>query len=133
MERRPSGRTASPVTLYPRPTVVSTHAFMSLTVDADACSRPSLLPRQQTIAWRDHGFRSSLGSPGAETNRWSAAASPAELTQVLPLPEADVLLSLLNDIAAEPVSSPTVTSVGSAAPTTAPRQHDETESRAYER
>ena len=95
-----------PVTLYPRPTVVSTHAFMSLTADSDRLLLGLSAPEAQAIAWRDHGFRSSLGAAGAETNAAVSRRIPAELTSILPLPEADVLLSILSDLAATPGATP---------------------------
>ena len=92
-----------PVTLYPRPTVFSTHAFMSLSADADRMLTALSTPQAQSIAWRDHGFRSSLGAAGAETNAAVAGRMPTSLTQVLPLPEASVLLSILDDVAGRTV------------------------------
>jgi ABC-type Fe3+ transport system substrate-binding protein len=87
-----------PVTIYPRPTAVSTHAFISLAADADDLLEALAKPEAQTIAWRDHGFRSSLGTPGAETNPLVAGRMPADLSAILPLPEADVLLALLDNL-----------------------------------
>lgn len=93
-----------PVTLYPRPTVVSTHALISLSEDADRLIEALASPAAQALAWREHGFRSSLGAAGAETNPLVTARMPAEITAILPLPEADVLLSILSDLADQPAA-----------------------------
>ncbi|TIU55742.1 MAG: hypothetical protein E5W25_35060, partial [Mesorhizobium sp.] len=61
-------------------------------VDAllDALSSPKL----QELAWSKHGFRGPLGTVAGDADA-IAGVRPAEIEAVLPMPSADVMLSLL--------------------------------------
>lgn len=90
---------AKPVALYPRPTVYSAHPLLALALDAirliDALTSPEL----EAIAWRDHGFRGPLGAIGAETDPRIKGRMPAQLSAILPMPDIDVMLKILDALA----------------------------------
>jgi len=51
-------------------------------------------PKLQELAWTKHGFRGPLGTVAAGADA-IAGVRPAEIEAVLPMPSADVMLSLL--------------------------------------
>lgn len=97
---------SQPVTLYPQPTVYSAHPLIALAPDAlpliDAMTSAEL----QTIGWQDHGFRGPLGAVGATTNPLVAGRMPAEVSDVAPMPDVNVMLAILDALAAPAGSAP---------------------------
>lgn len=87
-----------PVTLYPEPTVYSAHPLISLKPDADPLIDALMSPDLQEIAWTGHGFRGPLGMPG--TTLSSDIAQPPSQINAVPMPEAAVMLALLQRLAA---------------------------------
>ncbi|MEI8179075.1 hypothetical protein [Aestuariivirga sp.] len=85
---------AKPVLLYPAPTVYSAHPLISLKPAADALIGTLLSPALQEIAWSSHGFRGPLGSPGAAAGAGQPTI-PEKLTAIVPMPEAKVMLDIL--------------------------------------
>jgi hypothetical protein len=90
---------AKPVALYPKPTVYSAHPLIALAPDAGALIDALLDKELQTIGWRDHGFRGPLGAVGAETDPLIAGRMPAQITAVAPMPDIQVMLTLLKALA----------------------------------
>jgi hypothetical protein len=90
---------AKPVALYPKPTVYSAHPLIALAPDAGLLIDALLDKELQTIGWRDHGFRGPLGAVGAETDPMIAGRMPAQITAVAPMPDIQVMLSLLKALA----------------------------------
>lgn len=95
------GRSASrPVILYPVPTVYSAHPLLTLKPAADGLVDALMSVPLQTIAWAEHGFRGPLGAPGAGAHPEVAAMVPEHLDAIAPMPEAAVMLALLERLAA---------------------------------
>lgn len=90
---------AKPVALYPRPTVYSAHPLIALAPDAGKLIDALMSKDLQTIGWRDHGFRGPLGAVGAETDPLIAGRMPAQISAVAPMPDIEVMLSLLEALA----------------------------------
>jgi hypothetical protein len=91
-----NGGGAKPVILYPRPTVYSAHPVI-VTDDAAANMIDVLLsPKLQELAWTKHGFRGPLGSVTGAMDADIAKLLPPQIEAVLPMPDADVMLPLLD-------------------------------------
>jgi hypothetical protein len=91
-----NGNGAKPVILYPRPTVYSAHPVI-VTDDAAASMIDVLLsPKLQELAWTKHGFRGPLGSVTGTMDADIAKMLPPQIEAVLPMPDADVMLPLLD-------------------------------------
>ena len=87
---------AKPVALYPKPTVYSAHPLLALAPEAGRLIEAMTAPALQTIAWHDHGFRGPLGAIGAETEPAIKGRMPAQLSAILPMPDIDVMLKILD-------------------------------------
>ncbi len=97
---------AQPVTLYPQPTVYSAHPLIALAPDALPLIDAMMSAELQTIGWQDHGFRGPLGAVGATTNPLVAGRMPAEVSDVAPMPDVNVMLAILDALAAPAGSAP---------------------------
>ncbi|MDX8377895.1 MAG: hypothetical protein R8L53_07715 [Mariprofundales bacterium] len=88
-------------TLYPQPTIWSSHPCIALTPAGkkllDALKDSDL----QTIAWEQHGFRSGLMGVQNNTDILKVTGIPAEITSVMPMPDADVMLQIINALGGE--------------------------------
>jgi hypothetical protein len=93
---------ARPVTLYPHPTVYSAHPLIALSQPALPLIEAFVSPELQSIGWRDHGFRGPLGAVGTETDPLVAGMMPAQVSDVAPMPEVDVMLTILDALSATP-------------------------------
>jgi Bacterial extracellular solute-binding protein len=89
-----------PVMLYPKPTVYSAHPLIIVDPDADRMLEAMLSPRLQEVAWTRHGFRGPLGQPASAAEGAVKGLLPREISSVLPMPDADVMLALLSKLAA---------------------------------
>lgn len=94
-----SGQGAKPVVLYPRPTVYSAHPLIVVDEAAERMIEALTSARLQELAWTRHGFRGPLGTATGDTIGPIAGLLPAEVDAVLPIPDAGVMLSLLNMLA----------------------------------
>lgn len=92
------GGSARPVLLYPAPTVYSAHPLLSLKPAADPLIDALLTPQLQEIAWSSHGFRGPLGAPGT-TGGDAHPLVPERLSAIVPMPEAKVMLDVLQFLA----------------------------------
>lgn len=90
---------AKPVALYPKPTAYSAHPLLSLAPDANRLIEAMTSPDLQAIAWKDHGFRGPLGAIGAETDPAIKGRMPNNLSAILPMPDIDVMLKILDALA----------------------------------
>jgi hypothetical protein len=91
---------AKPVILYPRPTVFSAHPLISVNRDADALIDALMSESVLELAWEDHGFRGPLGTVGRARNALLQSRLIDRVDAVLPMPEAPVMLALLDRLAA---------------------------------
>lgn len=90
------GGGAKPVVLYPRPTVYSAHPLIVVDDQASRLLTALLAPKLQELAWTKHGFRGPLGAVTGTIDSAIASMLPAEIDAILPTPDADVMLSLLD-------------------------------------
>jgi hypothetical protein len=97
---------SQPVTLYPQPTVYSAHPLIALAPESLALIDAMMSAELQTIGWQDHGFRGPLGAVGATTNPLVAGRMPAEVSDVAPMPEVNVMLAILDALASPGVPAP---------------------------
>jgi hypothetical protein len=89
-----------PVTLYPEPTVLSAHPLIALTDDATKLI-PALLDTEiLAIAWAQHGFRGPLGRAGTRTIDALKGRMPPSISAILPMPDADAMLALIDHVGA---------------------------------
>ncbi|PWR22300.1 hypothetical protein [Zavarzinia compransoris] len=97
---RIAGGRYRPVPLYPVPTVYSAHPLLSLKPQADGLIDALNGPALQAIAWEDHGFRGPLGARGeAAVLADLARLIPDRVDAILPMPDARVMLALLDRLA----------------------------------
>jgi ABC-type Fe3+ transport system substrate-binding protein len=96
-QRVMAGR-SHPVMLYPTPTVYSAHPLISLKPEADGLIDVMISKELQDIAWHNHGFRGILGAPGAALDA-SLPHIPEKLDAIVPMPDAGVMLRLLQMLA----------------------------------
>ena len=97
---------SQPVTLYPQPTVYSAHPLISLAPESLPLIDAMMSAELQTIGWQDHGFRGPLGAVGATTNPLVAGRMPAEVSDVAPMPDVNVMLAILDALASPSGTAP---------------------------
>lgn len=95
-ERVMAGSGAKPVILYPTPTVYSSHPLIVTDDTAGGLIDTLLSPKLQELAWTKHGFRGPLGSVTGTMDPGIAKLLPSQIEAVLPMPDADVMLALLD-------------------------------------
>jgi hypothetical protein len=91
---------AKPVILYPQPTVFSAHPLISIDRQADDLIDALMSETVLEMAWEDHGFRGPLGTIGKARNALSESRLIDRIDAVLPMPDAPVMLALLDRLAA---------------------------------
>jgi hypothetical protein len=91
---------AKPVILYPQPTVFSTHPLISIDRQADDLVDALMSESLLEMAWEDHGFRGPLGTIGKARNALLQSRLIERIDAVLPMPDAPVMLALLDKLAA---------------------------------
>ncbi len=79
--------------------VYSAHPLVIIDPAADPMLEAMLSPRLQDIAWTRHGFRGRLGQPAGNGESAVKGLLPQEVSSVLPMPDADVMLALLAKLA----------------------------------
>ncbi|MCB9992082.1 MAG: hypothetical protein H6873_00340 [Hyphomicrobiaceae bacterium] len=93
-----------PVILYPRPTAYSAHPLITIDPESDQLLEAMLSDQLQELAWTKHGFRGPLGSVTGAANSAIAGLLPAEVSAVLPIPSANVMLRFLERLAGHEAS-----------------------------
>lgn len=97
---RISGNAASkPVVLYPQPTAYSSHPLITIDPASDRLLDVLMSDDLQQLAWTKHGFRGPLGALAGQATGAIAGLLPAEISSVLPIPAADVMLALIQKLA----------------------------------
>lgn len=89
---------AHPAVLYPRPTVFSAHPLITIDPAADRLLEALTTPKLQELAWTRHGFRGPLGTITGSAQTAVGGLLPAEIASVLPMPAADIMLSLVDKV-----------------------------------
>jgi hypothetical protein len=95
-QRVEANATAKPVVLYPEPTIFASHQLLSLNKSADGLIDALLSEPLQELAWESHGFRGPLGTVGKARNPLLQSRLLDGVTSVLPMPDAPVMLALLD-------------------------------------
>ncbi len=85
-------------TLYPVPTVWSSHPVIALTSAGKRFSDALKDVQLQKIAWEKHGFRSGLMGVENDPALLYAAGIPAEITSVIPMPAADMMEKIIRSL-----------------------------------
>jgi hypothetical protein len=91
---------AKPVMLYPRPTVFSAHPLISINREADDLIDALTNEAVLELAWEDHGFRGPLGTIGKARNPLLQSRLIDRVDAVLPMPDAPVMMALLDRLTA---------------------------------
>ncbi len=94
-----TGNPVQPVTMYLEPTVLSAHPLIALTDGATKIIPALLDPEIQAIAWHEHGFRGPLGRSGVRTFAALQGRMPATITATAPMPDAQLMLVLVDALA----------------------------------
>lgn len=85
-------------TLYPIPTVWSSHPVIALTSSGKRFLEALKDPDLQKIAWEGHGFRSGLMGIENDPAVLKATGIPKDITAVIPLPEASIMETLIDSL-----------------------------------
>jgi hypothetical protein len=91
---------AKPVIIYPRPTAFSAHPLISIERAADELIDALTSEAVLELAWEDHGFRGPLGTIGKARNPLLQSRLIDRIDAVLPMPDAPVMMALLDHLAA---------------------------------
>jgi hypothetical protein len=91
---------SKPVILYPRPTAFSAHPLISVDRAADDLIDALVSESLLELAWEEHGFRGPLGTIGKARNPLLQSRLIERIHAVLPMPDAPVMLALLDRLAA---------------------------------
>ncbi|MBC8063196.1 MAG: hypothetical protein H7Y17_00075, partial [Chlorobia bacterium] len=87
-------RLSSVKTLYPVPTVWSSHPLIVLTDQGKRLQQALLDPKVQKIAWERYGFRSATGRDSVPPN-FKALGVPTSIDNVIALPGAKAMKRIL--------------------------------------
>lgn len=85
-------------TLYPLPTVWSSHPVIALTPKGKLLIEALKDEDLQKIAWEQHGFRSGLMGVENDPSLPDAVGIPKEITSVIPLPAAAVMEKMIETL-----------------------------------
>jgi hypothetical protein len=91
---------SKPVILYPTPTAFSAHPLISVDPAADELIDALMSESLLELAWEDHGFRGPLGTIGKARNALLQSRLIERIDAVLPMPDAPVMMALLDRLAA---------------------------------
>jgi hypothetical protein len=91
---------AKPVIIYPKPTAFSAHPLISIERAADELIDALTSEAVLELAWEDHGFRGPLGTIGKARNPLLQSRLIDRIDAVLPMPDAPVMMALLDHLAA---------------------------------
>jgi hypothetical protein len=91
---------AKPVIIYPKPTAFSAHPLISIERGADELIDALTSEALLELAWEDHGFRGPLGTIGKARNPLLQSRLIDRIDAVLPMPDAPVMMALLDRLAA---------------------------------
>jgi hypothetical protein len=86
-------------TLYPRPTVWSSHPFIALTGGGEQALAALQDPEIQRLAWEQHGFRSGVSGVSNDPKSLPVVGVPATIENVMPMPRAQVMERIIEALA----------------------------------
>lgn len=82
-------------TLYPEPTVWSSHPIIAMTLAGKRLIEAMKDEELQKIAWELHGFRSGLMGVENDPSVLDALGIPKEITSVMPMPNAETMSRII--------------------------------------
>jgi hypothetical protein len=85
-------------TLYPQPTVWSSHPLIAVNSRGLRLMEALKDPRIQQIAWDSHGFRSSLKGMRNDPSKHRVSGLPEGITSIIQMPSAEVMDRILSGI-----------------------------------
>ena len=89
-------------TLYPIPTVWSSHPFIALTANGVRLLEALQDPMLQRLAWERHGFRSGLRGTQNDLKALKVIGLPTSIEAVIAMPAAAVMTRVLETVRATP-------------------------------
>ncbi|MEO0821800.1 MAG: hypothetical protein AAF074_15410 [Pseudomonadota bacterium] len=84
--------------IYPEPTIYASHPLIALTPECRRLEEALLDPEVQAIAWADHGFRTGLLGVENDPAALETASLPEAVSLVVPMPTAEVMTRLLEEV-----------------------------------
>lgn len=84
--------------IYPRPTVWSSHPVIALNEKGSRLIEALSDPEVQSLAWRQHGFRSGLMGVTQSAGEVGIDNVPDTIESVMPLPNARAMERLVNEL-----------------------------------
>ena len=90
-------------TLYPRPTVWSSHPMIALTEGGQRLSDALRDPEIQRIGWEHHGFRTGLPGVANSPGICSMDGVPASIESIIPMPNPSVMQQIIDALEAPPI------------------------------
>lgn len=85
-------------TLYPQPTVWSSHPLIAVTEKGWRLMEALKDPEIQQIAWESHGFRSSVKGVRNDPGKHKVSGLPEVITSIIQMPSAETMDIVLNTI-----------------------------------
>ena len=92
-------------TLYPRPTVWSSHPMIALTDGGQRLSEALRDPEIQRIGWEHHGFRTGLPGVGNNPDICSMEGIPANIDSITQMPNPAVMQRIIDALDATPTAA----------------------------
>jgi hypothetical protein len=86
-------------TLYPQPTVWSSHPLIALNENGLRLMVALKDPEIQKIAWEQHGFRSSVKGVPNDPTRHRVSGLPEDITSIIQMPSAETMDMILAALA----------------------------------
>jgi hypothetical protein len=92
-------------TLYPSPTVWSSHPMLALTEEGQRLIEALRDPEVQRLGWEQHGFRTAV--PGVANNRGvcNLPGVPATINSVIPMPNPAVMIEIIDGLGGQLIAS----------------------------
>ncbi|MFH1153005.1 MAG: hypothetical protein V1793_04230 [Pseudomonadota bacterium] len=85
-------------TLYPQPTVWSSHPLIAVNKNGERLMEALKDPEIQQIAWDRHGFRSSLTSVRNDPAKHKVSGLPELITAIIQMPSAETMDMILSGL-----------------------------------
>jgi hypothetical protein len=88
-------------TLYPQPTVWSSHPLIALTPNGERLLAALQDPDLQRIAWERHGFRTGLLGVQNDPKALQVSGVPATIENVIPMPKPQVMEKIIGALSSQ--------------------------------
>jgi hypothetical protein len=94
-------------TLYPRPTVWSSHPMLALTDAGQRLIEALRDPEVQRLGWEQHGFRSAVPGVANDPDVCSLSGVPASIDSVSQMPNPAAMIRIIEGLGGRLVTMPT--------------------------